>query len=370
MKALNFISSFLPDTLGYQTQSLMNRALLLLAAICFPLFSFQNIPISNGDGLAYGLFLGVKNKQPYGLFAKEIKSEKDRPFFTVTGEVMDDDDVYSVCEATKAQDPFAKGNLLTISNIDQTITAAGSFDICPEIKNIDIKVAGTAAGKTGAPATEGSEINPSELAIDWIAGFDFNLPKDLMKIMMADFIEKQVDTLALQSYQSEAYTAAANEWNSESKSKKRADFINQLKEGNPFQLNHDDTPGTFTLGGLSMKWESQLQSFISKGQQATLINMGKEDLHYPIQADVEFYMPSSKNDQVRILLHSSNDHFYFFNYMNGLLQTCSNNELYNQFLFDLKEKDSEITVFKGQPYELHFATAYVVGLFKERIKVK
>lgn len=344
----------------------MNRTLTLLFIICFSFVSFKNVvPVFHGEDPATGLFLDGKSKQLYGLFSKNVKSEKDRPFFEVSGEVLDDDNVYTVCASAKINDPYQKGNLLTISNIDKKVTAVGSFNICPEIKKVGFKVAGTASYSTAEPTSKGSVMNPSDMTIDWVAGFDFNLPKNLMKVLMADFINAPIDAQPIKYHESKAYEAALTEWNS--KGKKRAGALTELQEGQPFTLPSEDMSNSFTLGSLSMKWNSKLQSFVSTGDQAVLVNMGEEGMHYPIRTKAEFCMPSSQNDQLRLLIDSPNGHYYFFNYMNGVLQTCSSNAAYNQYLIDLSDKESEIAVYKGQPYELHFASAYVVDLFQNRV---
>ena len=339
----------------------MNK-LLLLTSVLF-IFSFTKI--NHGEDPASGLFLDVKSHQLYGLFAKSVHSEQDRSFFNVAGEIADDNDVYTICESSKRTDPYLKGNQLTLSNLENTITASGSFNICPEIKKIGFQVAGIAGAKLEGPMQEGSEISPSDLSMDWVAGFDFNLPKNLMKIMLADFMARHNDTAVVRYHQSPAYQAAWLEWSS--KEKKRAESIADLQAGANFDLSSEDTPSSLTLGHLNMQWDSELQSFVTRGEKAVLVNMGKQNLHYFMDAKAEFYMPANKNDQVRLLLHSPSGHFYFFNYMNGILQTCSSNGAYNDFLINMKEKDTEIEVVKGQPYELQFATAYVVKVFEDRV---
>ncbi|MEO1259946.1 MAG: hypothetical protein AAFZ15_14225 [Bacteroidota bacterium] len=339
----------------------MNKLLLLTSVIL--IFSFTKT--NHGEDPATGFFLDVKSHQLYGLFAKSVHSEDDRSFFNVTGNIADDDDVYTICEDAKRSNPYLKGNQLTLSNIENTISASGTFNICPEIKKIGFRVAGVAGIQLDGPMQRGSEISPSDLSMNWVAGFDLNLPKHLMKIMLTDFTVRPSDTSVVRYHQSPAYQAAWMEWST--REKKRAEAIADLQEGGQFDLSSEDTPNTLTLGHLNMKWDDELQSFITEEKKAVLVNMGKQDLHYFIDAKAEFYMPANKNDQLRLLLHSPNGHFYFFNYMNGMLQTCSSNSAYNDFLINIKEKDTEVEVVKGQPYELQFASAYVVKVFEERL---
>lgn len=347
----------------------MNKKLLPITLIGLFIFSFKNIPpdtsLRKETNPITGLFLDVKNNELYGLFSKSVKSENDRPIFKTGETVANDDDIFIIGANNKISNPYLAGNLLTISNIKKTVTAAGTFDICPTIQKIGFKVAGTATGQLDTPKEAGSEIESSNLNIDWVAGFDFNLPKELMQVMRTDFTVPPVDTAMVRYQHSAAFSTAFTEWNS--KEKKRAESLAKLKSGTPFKLSSEDTPATFTLGQLNMHWDSNLQSFVHTKNKIVLVNMGKEELHYFITAQVEFNMPANKNDQCRLLLQSPNGHFYFFNYMNGILQTCSNNGAYNHYLINMRDKDKEVELIKGQPYELQMASAYVVKMFKERM---
>ena len=347
----------------------MDKQLLLALITCVFVFSFKNNRPVHGEDPATGLFLNVKNKQPYGLFFKAVKSEHDRPFFKVEGNIYDDDDVFTICPAAKADAPYLPGNVLTISNIEMKIRAKGCFDICPEIKSLGFKVAGTANASLKRPLEKGSEIDPDDLTIDWVAGFDFNLPRGLMKIMLADFSQRPPnDTTTIHYADKPAFITALKEWNT--KEKRQIKALAELRTGAPFKLSAEDTPATFTIGQLLMKWNAELQSFTTISPKAILVNIDKTYLHCPIEALAEFNMPAHRNDQLRLLITSPNGHYYFFNYMNGLLQTCSDNQAYNDLLINMKEKDLSVEVVKGQPYELQSATASVVHLFRKRINAK
>ncbi|HFA48728.1 MAG TPA: hypothetical protein ENJ95_06905 [Bacteroidetes bacterium] len=320
-----------------------------------------------GETLQTGLYVGFENAWNYANVLMPERSKRDRELFTAKGVVRYDvgASAYEFGEAEKMDAPLAKGNVLVFDNKKATVKATGSFNICPNMKELGLKVAGIA--ETGLEAKQLADPSKAKTGIDasFVAGFDFKLPKNLMKIMLADFAANSFDAQPVVYDNESIYRTAIAEWAVKEKTKTAA--YSSLVSRRVFDLL-EDSPASFVLGELDMQWNSELQSFTTKKDAKTALNsMGGQGIHRYIKALVEFHMPSNKDDRIYLLLTSNSGSEYYFNYKKGILHVYSSNEEFNQEVENMNEKARTIEAVKGQPYELQLTTPDLVDFFKRRV---
>ena len=319
----------------------------------------------DGQKLKTGLFIGFENAWNYASVLMPERSKRDRELFAATG-VVRYDNALGVCQfgpAARMANPLVKGNLLTFSDKNATIRAEGSFNIGENIKELGIKVAGIA--HTGLEASQLSDpvLAHTDLNADFVAGFDFNLPKNLMKIMLTDFASGSFDAQPVVYDKTTLYRTAIAEWSKDDKA--RTNAWTTLTTKHLFDPG-SDTPATFVLGEMQMTWNSNLQSFVTSSEKVALNSMGRQGIHRYVKALVEFRMPSNKDDRLYLILTADSGHYYYFNYKKGILHVCSNNEDFNKEVAEMSDNARRIEVVKGHPYELQLTTPDIVQAFLRR----
>ena len=145
----------------------------------------------NRDGatLHSGLFIDVENAYPYARVLMPEISKRDRQWFKATGVVRYDNrfDHFIFGEASRMDKPLSKGNLLYFTDEKAEVKAEGSFDICKEVKGIGFQVAGNVKTGLSQNLLNDPSLAKTNILANFVAGFDFDLPKPLMKIMAEDF---------------------------------------------------------------------------------------------------------------------------------------------------------------------------------------
>ena len=319
----------------------------------------------DGQTLQTGLYAGFENANNYTNVLMPEHSKRDRELFTAKGVVRYNVALkaYQFGTAEKMDQPTAKGNVLTFKNKDASVKAEGTFNICPNIKELGLQVAGVAhAGMEGAVLADPAMANAS-IKAEFVTGFDFNLPKSLMKIMQTDFASAAFEAQPVVYEKTGLYRTAAAEWMKDETA--RTNVIAALNTRHVFDMGNK-TPGTFVLGEMEMVWNSELQSFATVNNKIALNSLGQQGMHRYVEGLVEFHIPSNKDDRIYMLLTSKSGNYYYFNYKKGILHVYSNNEAFNQEVEGLGDKGRTVEVVKGQPYELQLTTPELVSFFKRR----
>jgi hypothetical protein len=320
----------------------------------------------DGNALHNGLFIDIENAFPYSRVLMPLPSVRDRQLFSAKGVVRWEasSDAFVFGDSARILNPLAKGNLLMFNNKKTEVTAEGSFNLCENIREISIRYAGKATTGLDASVLNNPALARTDINLRMTAGFDFALPKSLMKIMLTDFKSAAFDAEPVICSDQQLYRIAIAEWCS--KPQKRTDAWTALTTQRIFTLPEEDMPGTLVLGELDLRWNPELQSFVHNSPKTALISMDKESIHQFAEVKAEFHNPSNKDDRIYLLLKSPGGHAYYFHFKKGILHTWSSNELYNKTLEEMKLSNRQIEVKKGSPYELQLTTPDLVEYFRRR----
>ena len=318
-----------------------------------------------GQTLKTGLFVDFENAWNYTSVLMPERSKRDRELFSATGVVRYDvaADGYQFGPARRLDNPLTPGNLLTFNSKDASVKAEGSFDLCPNMKELGFHVAGFAKAGLGADALADPTMANDKIEAEFIAGFDFNLPKNLMKIMQTDFASASFDAQPVVYGKSTLYRTAITEWTTDEKVRNAS--WSGLMARHVLDLGNS-TPRTFVLGEMQMVWNSELQSFATTSGKVALNSMNGQGIHRYVETLAEFHMPSNKDDRIYLMLKSHSGKYYYFNYKKGILHVYSNNEEFNQEVESMKDGERKIEAIKGQPYELQLTTPDIVNFFLRR----
>ena len=126
----------------------------------------------------------------------------------------------------------------------------------------------------------------------------------------------------------------------------------------------------FFFPEFNLMWSDKQLSFFTKGSNLGLATIKGKPIDQLLRGYGEIYM-TPRGDALTFSFESTvTDNKYFFNYMNGVLQTFSTNEAYNMAVLALKKKDKEIKLPDGSSYIIELAAAGAMNAFIRRAKDK
>jgi hypothetical protein len=323
-----------------------------------------------GVPLETGLFLSKETGIAYPSVMGVLAFRKDRPVLPVRGRMRynPQKDEFTFADSIKMVNPDSYvGNQLIFSNKTGKIEAEGKFDLGSGLDYINVDAAGTMETKFLPMPEDSSIILPDyELTAELMTVIDLIVPDKLIDIMIKDLRAAAFESQAI-NYIKEPnfYRKAASELFEDNKNTREAiEAVNRGSLNMPAKFNDH----TFVFAKVPMKWNSDYQSFVTRGSKIGLMSIKGELFNYVYNGYLECRMPSNEDDRLYIYLESPTGTKYYFGFKQGILDIYSDNTAFLEAAESLKAKELILKMDDGETYEIQLVGPSVANMFVNRAK--
>ena len=299
-----------------------------------------------GEPLSTGIFISKENSEAYPRVMMPLQYRKDRVIMDVKGvfKYLPKSDELVFGDSSRVFDTDNRGNKLVFDNRTSYISADGPLTLGSGLTSMKVMAAGKAkttfmapvAPTTDSTGATTTSVQGSPLSIEAMIGFQMNAPEKLLKVMANDV---QVGTFDAPDadYRKDDFTEKALlEFIKDDKdyAKVVADMKNRT-----LTLPDKYNKFSFLFSRTNMRWNPELQSFISYGTKTDLQSIFGMNINKRMTAIIEIKMPANEDDRVYIYLKTANDFLYFFGYQKGILEMVSTNPRFEEEFNKIKAKE-------------------------------
>ncbi len=314
-----------------------------------------------GDKIYTGLYLSREDLNLYPVVMQPLKFGRDRPIFETKGllKYKYSTDKFYIGDSLRITSGVDYGNLVSYNDKDGSLLLEGKFNLGPvedEMVNI------TAGGQMKTSVIEGQ----ASQEILTMAGINFHLPKDLLSYITNDLMASSFDASIIGYRPHEFYEQALSEMITDTKTRSTQlsnimgmGYMDIPKEQHEYLLFFDQLP---------LKWVPDYQSFVTTRSNLGLISFNKQMLNRIFETHIEFKVMTNGDNRVYIYIQAPSGTFYFFGYKDGILNTVSNNQKYNDMVENLKKKDRSIKLSGDEYYEIQLVGQGTANAFIQRVK--
>lgn len=329
-----------------------------------------NVPKNEeGTPLYTGIYISKENAQAYPRAMMSLSFAKDRPVIEVKGifKYNAGTDQITFGDSLKVRGSSLQGNKMIYDNRTGVVNCEGKFSIGAGLQHIKVTAAGTARTKFLSPSEEQRDSNGikgSPLSIEVMAALQMYIPDKLLKIMAADIQAGTFDAPDTDYKKDDFAEKALAEFITDEKDYKK--IVTEMKE-KTLDLPDKYNKNSFFFSRMSMRWNSELQSFVSYGSKADLNSVLGIPINKKVTAWVEFKQPSNNDDRVYVYIKTANDFFYFFGYQKGVLGMASTNPKMEEEFNKIKPKE-RIAKTETGTIELQWEDAGKGEMFVRRVQ--
>lgn len=355
-----FDSPYLSKDNWFKINSIADKNNLILS---------YNEPMSyDGTPVRTGLFLDRNYATIYSSVMTPLNSRKDRTFFETQGVFKYDQktDQFILGDSLKVSFGHNKGNQLTMSNKDGVVKAEGSFELGNGLKYISLTTAGYAESNMQQSEMTTDSMTTAPLQLELMAGIDLLLPSKLMDIVLLDISSSSFDAGNIPFLRNNLYQAAIPELVADSKL--IPGLLTELKTNRRLNFPKKHNPFNFLFTDVEMKWNSEYQSFLSKGSKLGLVAVKDQLINKMLESYIEVRMPSNGDDRLYLYIESPSGNYYYFGFKQGILNTVSNNPKYNEAVIKLGKKEQSRKMKDGETFEIQPVNPGTANQFINRIK--
>lgn len=287
-----------------------------------------------GKKLEVGIRIEYDSTEIYPLVMTAPKSQRDIQVFDAVG-VMKPDNVANVFyfgDSSKVLDNSQRGNMVTFRNLDGKVTTEGTYTLGKKMNGLAIKVAGQSV----------SYYDQNEILMDLMVGVGFPIPDKLMSIMVRDLETNSFDAPEV-DYKKDYVANALAEFVLSDKDLAKSN--KDLTEFERLSLPKGVTGEfKFIFGHVPMVWNSEVQSFLSKGSTLGLSYINGSAINKQTKAHLEF-RTTRQADEMNIYIESAGGNYYYFNYRitegKGIVSIFSNNTSFMSAFTAMKKKETQ-----------------------------
>ena len=332
------------------------------------------VPLNpEGEQIYTGLFLSKETATCYPRIMMPLYFRKDRPILAVQGIMQYDEkaDKFTFADSTRmlSGGNVPGGNQIIYDNSTGKIEMEGKFTLGSELKNVKVDAAGyvkTTFGEMVTDSVLGTSAMKSNLDMSAMVGLKFNIPSELLKIIVSDFKSSTFDATPIVYAKDMTFYRKVirqlfplNEDTQASMDGISLGSLDLPKKYNQYTVLFDRIP---------LNWDSDYQSFVSTKSKIGLVSVDGEMLNTVIEAYLEVKMPTNDDDRVYIYLKSPSQMYYFLGYKQGILNLVSNNPRFMEQLGKMKDKDKVIKLPNGETYEIQPVEESTASAFLGRIE--
>jgi len=287
------------------------------------------------------------------------RRRKDRPILDCMGQFRYNKNNKSLIfgDSTRVNNYGDRGNKLVYFTQSNAVKGDGELHLGTGMQYASIKAAGTLETTLTADS-----IAPVRARI--MAGFDFDFPEALARIIAAD-IEANLLDLREGVYENSYYNKVLPNFIHNPK-----DLIEAKKGITAHAIKYPKSyykKYKLIFSKLNMKYLPEYQSFMTISKQNVLGSFDGKPVNKQIRSYVEIKMPGNEDDRFYIYIKLPNNNFYFFGYQGGVLSTCSNNPQFEQTAEKMKAKEFKFKKGKNEYYVVELVNPLTADLFVKRV---
>lgn len=276
------------------------------------------------DNLLFsGSFVTLDSAGVYGAFLSERYSWSDTPLLNAEGFLFHDKgiDRYRIASMEKLADLRRHGDMVTFDRNMCLLLSEGKINFGVNYGLLTLNSSGAIIHNTDS----------SRVEVRSIVGFSFHFNDEALKTMAADI--RTNPTLRTVNLSSEFNQKAMRDLLGE-------EAANKLNEELQLFGVVRSLPKEYTsqllLNDVTLQWNPYTMSFISKGKIGIGF-IGDQPMNVYVDGWVELQRKRS-GDLLDIYLKASDNTWYWFSYVRGILMSYSSNPTYNDILTNTKEK--------------------------------
>ncbi len=271
-----------------------------------------------------GIYLHYDSAHIYPAFFTPKKYHSDNPVITAHGFLYYDkaSQLYKIGSREKFYDRFLPGNYLSLHREDCEIYGEGKIDLGVDLGLVKLISAGNARHK----------INKNLTTIDMLLGVDFFINENIIDII-AEEIDSMPDAVAT-DLNSLTYDKGIIELAGKEIAGLFKDELNLFGEVKqiPPALKH-----TIFFNELKLRWNDATNSYRSYGKIG-IGSINETQINRRVNGLIEIQVKRS-GDIFDVYLELDEDHWYYFGYTRGVMQTHSSNKDYLGKIKALNPKD-------------------------------
>ena len=314
----------------------------------------ENLRSMNGAGLYSGSFITIDSSHIYSTFVSPRRDPNDEQLVTAPGYLHFDrlKDDFVITSKEKHLDPDTTGSLVRLDTKYCELQESGKINMGIELGQINIAPAGKVSHK----------LETNEIKAEMVMALDFFFSAAALDTMIADMMEQPgLDAFDMSN-------PFFQEYMSELIGEKDANaFKNQIMLYGPEAVYPESAQHTMVLGDLRLNWNTATGSYIRRGTMgfATINNRA-------VNRYVSGYFEMLKRrsgDLFRLYFRLPNDHYYYFSYSRGVMQTLSNNEDFVDAIQEIRNRKRKLKTPRGEtPYRYIISTNRNLSQFLRRMR--
>ncbi len=287
------------------------------------------IPISDkprdiDDNLLFsGSFVTLDSAGVYSTFLSERHSWSDSPLLNAEGYLFHDkgSERYRIASMEKLADLRRHGNMVTFDRNMCLLLSEGRINFGTDFGLLRLNSSGAVIHNTDS----------SRVEVRSVLGFSFHFSAEALKAMADDI--RTNPTLRTVNLSSEFNQKAMRDLLGEEAAKKLSEELQLF--GVVRSLPKEYT-SQLLLNDVTLQWNPYSMSFISKGKIGIGF-IGDQPLNVYVDGWIELQRKRS-GDLLDIYLKASDNTWYWFSYVRGILMSYSSSQVYNDILANTKDK--------------------------------
>jgi len=310
---------------------------------------------TTGRGLYSSPFITKDSSHIYTTFLSQRRDPNDEPIVTAHGYLHYNKNAnkYIIAKRSKFLHPDTTGSLIDLQRGFCLYHGEGLINLGIELGQIKFNPAGSFSHK----------LENNEIKLEMVFPIDFFFSDAALDTMLQDVNEQEgLDEMSITSAFFEKYlTEIAGK-------KDYQEFNHQL-----MLYGHDakipkSTQHTMLIGNLKFKWYTELGAYLNYGKigLATINNK-------PVNKYVDGYFQLIKRrsgDLMKIYFKLPNEHYYYFSYSRGVMQTLSNNDKYLDAIQEIRRRKRKLRTKRGEtPYRYIIATDQNLSQFLRNMRL-
>ncbi len=309
-----------------------------------------------GEELSAGMVLNNDQNQLYPTFISRKINPKDAVISPVQGFLWYDDKVKSYKISSKdIAEGGTNGNMVALNTQTCDISSKGEIDFGIPLGQVKVKGFGESKYQYAS----------GKATIDGVLALDFFFDKKLLQ-SITDQIS-QFPFLQPLNIAATNYLPASKAWLD---TKEAENVEKQLTEKGALDKIPDALQSTYMLADMSFTWDTAQVSWVSNSAIG-IATISDKAVFAKMRGKMQL-MKSSRGNELNLYFELDPQQWYYYRYKMDAqprMQTFSPNEDYRNKLNELKEKDRELNVKKGEPeYRFEMATRSSKDAFLDRFK--
>lgn len=281
-------------------------------------------PRDSDDNLLFsGSFVTLDSAGVYGAFLSERHSWSDAPLLSAQGFLFYDkgSNRYRIASMEKLADLRLHGNMVTFDRNLCLLLSEGKIDFGANFGLLRLNSSGTVTHNTDS----------SRVEVRSVLGFSFHFNAEALKTMANDI--RSNPTLKTVNLSSEFNLKAMRDLLGEEAARK---LNEELQLFGVVRSLPKEYTSQLLLNDVTLQWNPFTMSFISKGRIGIGF-IGDQPMNVYVDGWVELQRKRS-GDILDIYLKASDNTWYWFSYVRGVLMSYSSNQMYNDILTNTKDK--------------------------------